>query len=181
MLFCWHVQWSNSRLHQSQKPLSATSESCAGATLNHGIRNKVCVILLQPWQSDVGLFCLCPIPYLGSDVDSEGYSYPDAWALLVPLWPNLIASQDRSMWRTLRPSAGQAQQWVSECPMWLIHHFTSITFSVKSGFFHEKVLPPMKSVIFCKFKLIQFHFVKIQTLSYISMQILLFAVCQTSM
>ena len=25
-----------------------------------------------------------------------------------------IASQDRSMWRTLRPSAGQAQQWVSE-------------------------------------------------------------------
>ena len=27
-----------------------------------------------------------------------------------------IARQDRSMWRTLRPSAGQAQQWVSECP-----------------------------------------------------------------
>ena len=25
-----------------------------------------------------------------------------------------IAGQDRSMWRTLRPSAGQAQQWVSE-------------------------------------------------------------------
>jgi len=24
-----------------------------------------------------------------------------------------IAGQDRSMWRTLRPSAGQAQQWVS--------------------------------------------------------------------
>jgi len=32
-----------------------------------------------------------------------------------------IAGQDRSMWRTLRPSAGQAQQWVSEyyvCPMY---------------------------------------------------------------
>jgi len=28
-----------------------------------------------------------------------------------------IAAQDRSMWRTLRPSAGQTQQWVSE---WLI-------------------------------------------------------------
>ena len=27
---------------------------------------------------------------------------------------NLNAGQDRSMWRTLRPSAGQAQQWVSE-------------------------------------------------------------------
>jgi len=25
-----------------------------------------------------------------------------------------IAGQDRSMWRTLRPSAGEAQQWVSE-------------------------------------------------------------------
>jgi len=25
-----------------------------------------------------------------------------------------IVSQDRSMWRTLRPSAGQVQQWVSE-------------------------------------------------------------------
>jgi len=25
-----------------------------------------------------------------------------------------ISGQDRSMWRTLRPSAGQAQQWVSE-------------------------------------------------------------------
>jgi len=25
-----------------------------------------------------------------------------------------IVGQDRSMWRTLRPSAGQAQQWVSE-------------------------------------------------------------------
>jgi len=25
-----------------------------------------------------------------------------------------IAGQDRSMWRTLRPTAGQAQQWVSE-------------------------------------------------------------------
>jgi len=25
-----------------------------------------------------------------------------------------IAGQDRSMWRTLRPSAGQAQQWVNE-------------------------------------------------------------------
>jgi len=30
-----------------------------------------------------------------------------------------IAGQDRSMWRTLRPSAGQAQQWVSEwCWLW---------------------------------------------------------------
>ena len=27
-----------------------------------------------------------------------------------------IAGQDRSMWRTLLPSAGQAQQWVSEYP-----------------------------------------------------------------
>ena len=35
-----------------------------------------------------------------------------------------IAGQDRSMWRTLRPSAGQAQQWVSE---WVIctHSLTS--------------------------------------------------------
>ena len=32
-----------------------------------------------------------------------------------------IAGQDRSMWRTLRPSAGQAQQWVSEwVTMWTI-------------------------------------------------------------
>jgi len=30
-----------------------------------------------------------------------------------------IAGQDRSMWRTLRPSAGQAQQWVSE---WVSDH-----------------------------------------------------------
>jgi len=29
-----------------------------------------------------------------------------------------IAGQDRSMWRTLRPSAGQAQQWVSEWQQW---------------------------------------------------------------
>jgi len=31
-----------------------------------------------------------------------------------------IAGQDRSMWRTLRPSAGQAQQWVSE---WKLSRF----------------------------------------------------------
>ena len=35
---------------------------------------------------------------------SAGLSVGAAW----------IAGQDRSMWRTLRPSAGQAQQWVSE-------------------------------------------------------------------
>ena len=38
-----------------------------------------------------------------------------------------IAGQDRSMWRTLRPSAdGQAQQWVSEraiVELWTKHRF----------------------------------------------------------
>jgi len=34
-----------------------------------------------------------------------------------------IAGQDRSMWRTLRPSAGQAQQWVSE---WVKEYYFSI-------------------------------------------------------
>jgi len=33
-----------------------------------------------------------------------------------------IAGQDRSMWRTLRPSAGQAQQWVSEWYEATIYH-----------------------------------------------------------
>ena len=36
-----------------------------------------------------------------------------------------IAGQDRSVWRTLRPSAGQAQQWVSEC----VQKSKNVTFS----------------------------------------------------
>jgi len=37
------------------------------------------------------------------------------WKKCLSVGAAQIASQDRSMWRTLRPSAGQAQQWVSEC------------------------------------------------------------------
>jgi len=38
-----------------------------------------------------------------------------------------IAGQDRSMSRTLRPSAGQAQQWVSEWDM-ILHDSETVHF-----------------------------------------------------
>jgi len=55
-----------------------------------------------------------------------------------------IAGQDRSMWRTLRPSAGQAQQWVSsniaESLMQLLKSLTSAQRSVNGPLFHASVL-----------------------------------------
>ena len=60
--------------------------------------------------------------WLQQVVEDVGLSVGAAW----------IAGQDRSMWRTLRPSAGQAQQWVSE---WL---------SRKSG--HPELI---KQMMFC--------------------------------
>ena len=44
-----------------------------------------------------------------------------------------IAGQDRSMWRTLRPSAGQAQQWVSEYYWYSVFHL-HLQFSVWQWF-----------------------------------------------
>jgi len=50
-------------------------------------------------------------------------------------WKKTLAyllGQDRSMWRTLRPSAGQAQQWVGEWVVdwvWTLLHLTFYTCS----------------------------------------------------
>jgi len=56
------------------------------------------------------LFYFCFFNGLQQVEEDVGLSVGAAW----------IAGQDRSMWRTLRPSAGQAQQWVSEWTVWAL-------------------------------------------------------------
>jgi len=61
-----------------------------------------------------------------------------------------ITSQDRSLWRSLRPSAGQAQQWVSE---FLTCHATKWVWQVICWCWERctdiRIVPVFRSVPFC--------------------------------
>jgi len=62
-----------------------------------------------------------------------------------------IAGQDRSMWRTLRPSAGQAQQWVSESLLIIGHvvvnHYLRRT-TTSYYLFKYRLLKPVSTMFF---------------------------------
>jgi len=53
-----------------------------------------------------------------------------------------IAGQDRSMWRTLRPSAGQAQQWVSD---WVSDRWRSKGMPSGTGNFLQHLIGELKT------------------------------------
>ena len=90
------------------------------------------------------LFCLSALvsgrprrSWLQQVEEDVGLSVGAAW----------IAGQDRSMWRTLRPSAGQAQQWVSE---WCVACAGGCISKVYNTIVHNKTFLCYRIVWWCE-------------------------------